>query len=129
MLWCLGQLAATALLCQGGIPNPPWPYTPGTYRGHPKGIVVSDNDNGGEVLTPQPCQPSLWKNRDGLMDPRCPRQPDCGSQGSLWCAVSTCSFMVPSSLPQGRHRAMMMAGRPLTDNKATNCLAQDRGAQ
>lgn len=35
-----------------------------TYRGHPEGVVVGDDDDGGKVLSTQPCQPPL--RRDGL---------------------------------------------------------------
>lgn len=36
-----------------------------TYRGHPEGVVVGHDDNGGEVLAAQPGQPPLWKDSVG----------------------------------------------------------------
>lgn len=90
--------ASPNMLVPGAAGNPclaclrcPCPFldcTPGTYRGHAKGVIVSHDDNGGEVLTSQPCQPSLWRD-DGAMVPG-------ASQGSPWYAVSL--------FPQGRHR-------------------------
>lgn len=56
-----GQLAATVLLCLCVL----GPMYRGTYRGNPKGVVVSHDDNGGEILASQPCQPSLQRDSDG----------------------------------------------------------------
>lgn len=64
-----GEVGSPFLAC----PRCPCPFldcTPGTYRGHAKGVVVSHDDNGGEVLTSQPCQPSLWRD-DGAMVTAC----------------------------------------------------------
>ena len=38
---------------------PSWAGRAWTYRGHPEGIVVGHDDDGGQVLSTQPSQPSL----------------------------------------------------------------------
>lgn len=63
-LWGAGR---HCLLCLCAVPDP---MHQGTYRGHPKGVIVSHDDNGGEVFTSQPRQPSLRRDSDG---PRMPK--------------------------------------------------------
>lgn len=55
------------------------PMQQGTYWGYPKGVVMSHNDNGGEVLSAQPSQPSLRRHRQILH-----------AQGSLRATLVCC---------------------------------------